>query len=239
MFLPVAHFFRKLLTLTGLAVDNVSEGVSTREHVCLLQLVLHYVYLGGHTFTKGAEPGRHELKLNLEHLLADNCWDVDLNLKEEHVVALDGLADLKEVLLPTTVVVIDQEAPRVPLVLRTVEHLVLDEGGLACLHGRTVDILRTACLFGHVLNSCQVFEGWRLRVRTEHPREPGTPVFLFWHLCKLDVITKPNRVLSAFPHNTPHLLPFLLFLSFLVFYCFFNLNVVLADPRLIAENLFF
>ena len=68
------------------------------------------------------------------------------------MIALDRLADLKEVLLTTPIVVINKKATRVPLVFSVVEHLKLDECGLSCLHSCMVDVFWHIDLLGDVLN---------------------------------------------------------------------------------------
>lgn len=114
------------------------------------------VDLGNHAFTEGSESWSHELEPDFEGLLRDECRDEDLHLEEEHVAAGDGLGNLKEILLSTTVVVINEEAARVPVIFRIVEHFELHEGGLAGLHARHVSILWHVLLLGNVLHVRQI-----------------------------------------------------------------------------------
>ncbi len=98
------------------------------------------------------------MELYVELLLLNNCRDVNLNLQEEHVVTLDRLANLEEVFLAATVVVIDQETSWIPIVLCPIEDLELDEGNLTCLHGRCVLILTAVLLLRDMLNSGQILQ---------------------------------------------------------------------------------
>ena len=76
----------------------------------------------------------------------------DLDLEVEHVVLRDGLADLEEILLPPAIVIIDQEAARIPVIVSVIENFELDKGCLACLHSCVVLILRDSILLRHMLN---------------------------------------------------------------------------------------
>ena len=85
-------------------------------------------------------------------------WDVDLNLKVEHVIARNRLADFKEVFLATTIEVIDKETARIPIVLGLVEYFELDESCLSCLHCRMILILGALLLLGYMLDVGQILD---------------------------------------------------------------------------------
>ena len=95
-------------------------------------------------------------------------WDVDLNLKVEHVIARNRLTDFKEVLLATTIEVIDKEAAWIPIVLGLVEYFELDESCLSCLHCRMILILGALLLLGYMLDVGQILDR-DSALGTEHP----------------------------------------------------------------------
>ena len=109
------------------------------------------VNFGIHSLAERPEPRSHKLELDFEKLLLHDCGNEDLNLEIEHVVLRDGLADLKEILLPPAIVIVNQEAARVPVVICVIENFELDERCLACLHSRVVLILGDSILLRNVL----------------------------------------------------------------------------------------
>lgn len=112
--------------------------------------------LGDHPLTKWSEPWRDELESYLEDLFSDEGRDVDLHFQEEHVAARDRFGDLEEIFLPAPIVVVNQEAARVPIIFRIVKHLKLHECRLTSLHARQVCIFRYVFLLGDVLHVRQV-----------------------------------------------------------------------------------
>ena len=129
--------------------------------------ILNDVNFGDHALSKRAEPRRDELELDLEDLLLHNGRDEDLDLQVEHVVARNRLANLKEIFLATAIVVIDEETAGVPIVLRVVEHLELDESRLACLHSCMVLISLDSFLLWHMLYEGEILDG-RSSLGSEH-----------------------------------------------------------------------
>ena len=63
-----------------------------------------------------------------------------------------GFTDLEEILLAATIVIVDEEASRIPVVLRVIKYFELDEGCLACLHSRVVLVLRDTILLRNMLH---------------------------------------------------------------------------------------
>lgn len=102
----------------------------------------------------------------------DDGWDVDLYLQVEHVIPCHGLADLEEILLSAAIEIINEEAARVPIIVRVIEYLELDEGRLASLYCSAVLVFGTTFLVRYVLNLCQVFDRSAL-LCTKHPRQPA------------------------------------------------------------------
>ena len=108
---------------------------------------------GGHSLAKGTESWCDELKMYRKFLLFESRWDVNLNFKVEHLVLRNSLAYFKEVFLLATSIVIYQKAAGVPVVLRFIEHLELDESCLTSLHCGMIFILRTVLLLRHVFTN--------------------------------------------------------------------------------------
>ena len=126
--------------------------------------------------------------------------------------------DLEEVLLPTTIVVVDQEAASIPVVLRAIKHLELDEGCLTSLHCCVVLILRTVLLFGDMLNHRQILNGSPI-LASEKAGEPASPVSLLIYLGQLDIVLEAHCVLL-------HLLLKLLLLMLLALMSVFSVRVI-------------
>ena len=64
-----------------------------------------------HSLSERTQSWCHELEVYLQCLLLHQRRDEDLNLEEEHVVGLDDLPKLEEVLVEAAFKVIDQVAP--------------------------------------------------------------------------------------------------------------------------------
>ena len=133
-----------------------------------------------------------------------------MDFEVEHVVFRHRFADLEEVFLPATFKVINQEAARVPIVLRPVEDFELDVGVLACLDRRGILLPRAVLLLWHMLHICQVLNRAALP-RPEHVGQPGAPLlFLFRNFGHLYVVLEADRILLLLPENAALLLAFLL-----------------------------
>ena len=167
--------------------------------------ILNNADLRRHSFSKRPEARRHELKLHLEELLLHDSWNVNLDLEVEHVVRSHTLRDLKEVLLPPAVEIVDQETARVPIILRPIEDFELDESGLASLHRRVVLVLRTIFLLRHVLDVRQILDVNSLFL-AEHGGEPRAPVFLGRDPRQLNIVLEAHHILLPFLHNSVLLL---------------------------------
>lgn len=76
----------------------------------------------------------------------------NLDLQVEHVVLRHRLADFKKVLLAPSIVIVDEEASRIPVVLRVIKYFELDEGCLACLHSCVILVLRDTILLWNMLH---------------------------------------------------------------------------------------
>jgi len=131
----------------------------------------------------------------------DNGGNKDLDLEVEHVVVCDRFADFKEILLPSPVVVIDQETARVPVVVRVVEHFKLDECRLAGLNRRVILVPWSVFLFWNVFYFCQILDR-RALIPSEHSTDPGAPArLLFGDAGKFDVVLEADVVLfTLFVH---------------------------------------
>ena len=108
---------------------------------------------GGHSLAKGSESWCDELKMYRKFLFFKSRWDVNLYFKVEHLVLRNSLAYFKKVFLLATSIVIYQKAAGVPVVLRFIEHLELDESCLTSLHCGMIFILRTVLLLRHVFTN--------------------------------------------------------------------------------------
>ena len=104
-----------------------------------------------HSLAKGTESWCNELKMYRKLLFFESCRDVNLYFKVEHLVFSNCLAYFKKVFLLTTGIVIYQEAAGIPVVLRFIEYLELDESCLASLHCGVIFILWTVLLLWHML----------------------------------------------------------------------------------------
>ena len=122
--------------------------ILTRRRVNSFLLNKNY---GGHSLAKGTESWRDELKMYRKFLFFESRRNVNLNFKVEHLILRNGLAYFKKVFLLATSKVIYQKAAGVPLVLRFIEHLELDESCLTSLYCGMVFIFRTVILLWHVL----------------------------------------------------------------------------------------
>ena len=167
--------------------------------------ILNNADLRRHSFSKRPEARRHELKLHLEELLLHDGRNVNLDLEVEHVVRSHTLGDLEEVLLPPAVEIVDQEAARVPIILRPVKDFELDESGLTGLHRRVVLVLRTIFLLRHVLDVRQILDVDSLFL-AEHGGEPRAPVFLGRDPRQLNIVLEAHHVLLPFLHDSVLLL---------------------------------
>lgn len=74
------------------------------------------------------------------------------------MILLDRLADLEEGVLLPAIIVIDQEAAVIPIVLCAVKHFELYKGSLAGLHARMVLLPSDSLLFRRVLNKGKVVD---------------------------------------------------------------------------------
>ena len=131
-----------------------------------------------------------------------------------------GFTDLEEILLAATIVIVDEEAARIPVILRTIEHFELDKGCLAGLHCGVILILRTVLLLGDVLDDSQILDRGST-LASKEAREPATPVSLLIDLGKLDVVLEADSVLL-------HLFLQLLLLMLLAQVCIFSVKVIVA-----------
>lgn len=121
-------------------------------------------------------------------------WDKDLDLEIEHVVHGHRFANLKEIFLASTIVVINEETARVPIVLSVVKHFELEEGCLACLYARVILVPRYILLLRHVLNVSEVLDRCS-PLLSEHARDPSAPVVFLGNLCKFDIVLEANCIL--------------------------------------------
>ena len=79
-------------------------------------------------------------------------WNENLNLKIEHMVLCHRLADFKKVLLAPSVVIVDQEAARIPVVFCVIEDFELNEGSLAGLNCCVILILWDSILLWYMFH---------------------------------------------------------------------------------------
>lgn len=120
--------------------------------------ILDNVDLGNHALTEWTETRGNKLELHLELLLLNNSRNINLDLQVEHMVASHRLANFEEVLLTTTIEVINQEAAWVPIVLCLIKYFELNESGLSSLYTCIILILGYANLLRHVLSMRQVLD---------------------------------------------------------------------------------
>lgn len=175
----------------------VIDRPSTREYVSSLNFILYDVHFGDHALAERTEPWRHELELDLEELILNDCGDKDLDFEVEHVIPRHRLAYLEEILLTTTIVIVNEEAARIPIIFRVIKHLELDESRLSRLNSSVIFIPFNTDLLRHVFNEGEVLDG-SSPLSSEHTRDPGTPVVLLRDLRQLHVVLKPDSVLLSF-----------------------------------------
>lgn len=154
---------------------------------------LENFYLCSHWLTEWSHPRSNELELNVQKLLACNRRNVDLNLQEEHNILGDALGDFEEVFLLPLLEVIDEEAARVPIIVRPIEHLELDVGGLTGLHLCMELVLGARCLLGDVSHTRQILQSNSLFFH-ENVGLEGAPFSLLGQPRQSQVVTKLDSI---------------------------------------------
>ena len=142
------------------------------ECINLSHVSLHYVNFGHHAFSKRSIARCHKLEFDFKLLFMYDRWNIDLDLQVEHVISHHSFWDIEKVLLFSTIIVVDEHATSVPVILSVVENLELDARGLARFHACVVLLSIDVFLLGHVLHISKVLDRDALRLPAKDTAPP-------------------------------------------------------------------